>query len=154
MLSGNVVFVGTPSTSPFPRRGPDHGLCRLTFRPPRRMRGARIYDQAVTILDQQMAHIAKPRRLALGLAIQPGVRIGDRGMGVVAARLTMEIAFRVAAWSVRRVIPTVLAPKTFHRSPGVDQRAIHRKMLSRKQRLDRWIAHYRQQEPNRHIARH
>jgi hypothetical protein len=61
------------------------------------MGGACIDDQAMAIFDQQMPHIAKPRRLTFGLAIQPGVRVGGRGMGIVAARLAMEIAFSVAA---------------------------------------------------------
>ncbi len=67
----------------------------------------------------------------------------------IAACLTLKIALRVAPRSRRRLIRTVVATKTLYRGPGIDQRAIHRKMLNGKQARNRQIAHHGQQKANR-----
>lgn len=77
------------------RPGSDHFLNCLTFRPARRVRSADIDDQAMATFNEQMPHISKPRRLAFGFAIQPGIRIGGRGVGVL---------LPVSLWTLRSAL--------------------------------------------------
>ncbi len=62
-----------------------------------------IDDQAVAVLHQQMAHVAELGGLTLRLLIQPGIGIGGRSVGVVAAFLPAEIALGIAARGLRQV---------------------------------------------------
>jgi hypothetical protein len=54
-------------------------------------RGERIDDQAMAVLCKRMAHEAELRLLARPLAVQPGILVSDRGVGVVAALLAAEV---------------------------------------------------------------
>jgi hypothetical protein len=70
-------------------------------------------------------------------------------MRLVRTLLLMEVAFAVAS-RCGRLTRTVLGPEALHRRPGIDQRAIDRKMLARQQLL-----HLRQgQQCCQELARH
>ena len=57
-------------------------------------------NQAVAILHQGVADIAKVRSLLAALAVKLGLRISDRGMGGIGQFLSIEGALFVAAqWS-------------------------------------------------------
>src|SRR6267378_539323 len=72
-----------------------------------------------------VAHIAKLGLPSGCLAIKPAVRVAGTRMGVVLALLAMEVG------AVIIVAAAVLGAKTLLRSPGFDQRSVHRKMLVR-----------------------
>ena len=57
---------------------------------------AGIDQQAVAVLHQPMPHEAQLRLLALALAVEPGIRIGGRGMRLVRSLLAMEVCFGIA----------------------------------------------------------
>ena len=70
------------------------------------------------------------------LAVKPRLRIGRRGVRLIRALLTMEIRLTVPhSAGRRRVVRSVSRPKTLHRRPGFDQRAIDREMIRAKQAL-------------------
>jgi len=106
-----------------------------------------IDDEPVAVLHHQVPHMAEFCFLAGTLAKQPRVRVGGRRMRVILAFLTMEVALGIAAaaaFSSWR-FTLVLGHKTLHAGPGLDQRAVDRKMLARKQ-----LAHLRQVQDDRH----
>ena len=61
-----------------------------------------IDDQTVAVLHQEVTHVAEPGLLAAPLAQQPGIGIGGRGVGLVRALLTTEVALTVAPAASRR----------------------------------------------------
>ena len=75
-----------------------------------------------------MAHVAEPGLAAGGLAVQPAIGIAGEGMGIVFVGLAMKVGAIVA-------IAAVLGAEALVGSPGFDQRAVHREMLVRQQRL-------------------
>ena len=88
------------------------------------------HRQAVPVLHRGMAHIAELRLPPGGLAIKAAVGIAGAGVRVVLALLAMEVGAAVA------IATAVLGPEALLRSPRLDQRAVHRKMLVRQQRPD------------------
>src|SRR6201997_2733779 len=93
-------------------------------------RQAGVDQQAVAVLHQPMPDEAQLRLLAFTLAIEPGVRIGGRSMGVVRAFLAMEVRFGIAPAALRRWLARVaLGLDALHRGPGLDERAIHREVI-------------------------
>src|SRR6201997_5866707 len=99
---------------------------------PVRQRQAGVDQQAVTVLHQPMPDKAQLRLLAFTLAVEPGIRIGGRSMGVVRASLAMEVRFAIAPAALsRRLARAVLRLDALHRGPGLDQRAIDREVIAR-----------------------
>ena len=84
-----------------------------------------------TVRDVYLASVIGELRLAPGgLAVKTAVGIARARMGVVLARLAMEVRAAIV------VAAAVLGTKALLRSPGLDQRSIDRKMFVRQQRLD------------------
>ena len=113
--------------------------------------GCRVHHQAVAVLHHHMSHVAQLGGLPGRLLVQPGVGIGGRGVRLVAALLAVKIALAVATRR-RRLAAAVLRTEALHRRPGLDQRAVHREMLGREQRLDLRIGQDRRQEPAGDVA--
>lgn len=57
-----------------------------------------IDDEPVAVLHQGMAHLAQPAFPAIGLAVEPRIRIGCRGMCFVGALLAMKVPLAIAAY--------------------------------------------------------
>src|SRR6187455_3748846 len=51
----------------------------------------------VAVLHQHVGHEAQPTLATVGLAIEPGIGIGGRGMRLVRALFLVEVAFSVAS---------------------------------------------------------
>lgn len=104
----------------------------------RHPRGLSIDRQPVAVLHQDVPHVAQPGAGTWALAIQARVRIGGRGMGIVAAPGAAKIDFAIATaltvgWLIG--LDLRLGTKALHAAPCLDQRAIHREMLGRQQAL-------------------
>ncbi len=67
-----------------------------------RMGQAGFNHETVAVLHQGMAHIAQLGLLALALAVEAGIGIGDRDVRLVRALLAMEVHFGIAAYVRRR----------------------------------------------------
>src|SRR5262249_29080264 len=63
--------------------------------------------------------------LAFSPAVESGIGIGGRSMGVVRTFLAMEVRFGITPAALSRL-------DALHRGPGSDQRAIDGQMLARK----------------------
>src|SRR5688572_4240750 len=74
----------------------DHVQCRHPFGMPARQCQAGVDQETVAVLHQPMPDEAQLRLLAFALAVEPGIRIGGRSMGVVRAFLAMEVRFGIA----------------------------------------------------------
>ena len=79
------------------------------------------------------------------------IRVGDRDVCLVTALLTVKVTLTVAALR-RRVAAAILRTEALDRRPRLYQRAIHREMLAREQRLDLRIDQDGGQERARNIA--
>ena len=108
-------------------------------------------QQTVPVLHQGMADEGQLGLLASALAVEPGLGVGGRGVGVVAALLTVEMALAVAA-RPRRLAAAVLGPEALHGGPSLDQRAVDREVLVRQQRLDLRLVEHGTQELGRDLA--
>ena len=64
-------------------------------------------------------------------AVQPGIRIAGRGMGIVAALLPLEIGLGIARARPLGIWRFVLGAEAFLRSPCLPQRTVDREMLIR-----------------------
>jgi hypothetical protein len=81
-------------------------------------------QKAVAVLHQRMPHETELGLLARPLAVEPGLRIGGRGVRVVRSLLAVEIRLPVpAATSAGRFVG-ILPLEAFHRRPSFDQRAV------------------------------
>src|SRR6266851_9090366 len=98
------------------------------------------------VLHGGVAHIAKLGLSSGRLAIKPAVRVAGTRMSVVLALLAMEVG------AVIIVAAAVLGAKTLLRSPGFDQRSVHRKMLVRQQRPDLRMVQQSSHEACKHFA--
>ena len=74
----------------------DHVQRGHPFGVPVSQRQAGIDQQAVAVLHQPMPDEAQLRLLAFTLAVEPGIGIGGRNMGIVRAFLAMEVRFGIA----------------------------------------------------------
>ena len=79
-----------------------------------------------------MAEVGESALLAVALAVEPGIAVGGRGVGIVPALLATEVGVAVATASpiVATFVPW---PGALHRRPGFDQRAIDAEVLGRGQ---------------------
>ena len=107
--------------------------------------------RAVPATHQRVPHERQLGLLAAPLAVEPGIGVGGRGVGLVAARLAMEVLLAVAT-RVGRWGGAVLRPEALGAGPGFQQRAVHREMLGREQRLDLGLCQHRGQELQSHVA--
>jgi hypothetical protein len=113
-------------------------------------RQAGIDQQAVAVLHQPMPDEAQLRLLAFTLAVEPGIGIGGRSMGVVRALLAMEVRFGIAPPALRRRLArAVLRLDALHRGPGFDQRAIDREVIARQKLLHLGLRQHRREELGR-----
>lgn len=85
----------------------------------------------MTVLHQRMPHITEPRRLPVALLVEPRLRVARALVCVVGALLLMKAALSVAPRSIRAVVVPVLAAEALDRSPGLDQRPVHREVIRR-----------------------
>src|SRR4029450_7770715 len=125
-----VSLVGPELDAPAPRAAVEHGKRRFPFRRPGGARKRGIERKAVAVLHQDVPHEAQPALAAVGLAVEPRVGIGGRGVALVRALLLAEVALAVAPRPRRRA-RAVLRPEALHRRPGLDQRAVDREVLAR-----------------------
>src|SRR6516165_5288312 len=87
---------------------------------------------------------AQLRLLAFTLAVEPGIGIGGRSMGVVRAFLAVEVRFGIAPAAVRwRLARAILGLDALHRGPGLDQRTIDREVIARQKLLHLGLRHHR-----------
>ena len=87
------------------------------------------HGKPMPVLHDGVAHIGELRLPSGGLAVKTAVGIAGTRMRVVLTLLSMKVrtVFVAAA---------VLEAKALLRSPGLDQRSVHRKMLVRQQGFD------------------
>src|SRR3954467_7053843 len=97
-----VSLVGPERDAAAPRAAVEHGKRRLAFRRPGGARERGLDRKAVAVLHQDVPHEAQPALAAVGLAIEPRVRVGRRGMALVRALLLAEVALAVAPRPRRR----------------------------------------------------
>jgi len=98
------------------------------------------------VLHDGVAHIGEFGLSPGGLAVKTAVEIAGTRMRVVPALLAMEVCAAVF------VAAAVLGAKALLRSPGLDQRSVHRKMLVRQQRLDLRMVQKLAHELREHLA--
>src|SRR6516162_4529721 len=101
--------------------------------------------KSMPVLHQNVPQIGELGRLARPLAIQSRIGIIGRGVGLVAALLTVEVPFPIAARR-RRLAAAVRGAKALHAGPRLDQRAVDREMVVRQQGLDPLLVEYRRHE--------
>jgi len=75
----------------------DHDQRRVAFTMSVCMREAGFNHQAVPVSHQGMAHITELGLLALALAVEAGIGIGDRGMRFVGTLVPVKVHFGIAA---------------------------------------------------------
>ena len=79
-------------------------------------------DQAIAILDHDMAKVAQLGFLPMSLLIRPRLRAGLGFVRFVAPLLAVELAAILGTFPI-------LSLEAFLSSPGFDQRSIHRKVF-------------------------
>jgi hypothetical protein len=110
------------------------------------------HRQAISVLHQGMSHLAKLAPLALAVAIEPGVRIGRALVSLVGALLGPEVPCAIATTS-RRAAAAILRTEALHRSPRLEQRPVHRKVLVGEHPLDLGLPQQRRQKILSDLAR-
>jgi hypothetical protein len=100
-----------------------HGQCRLAFGAAAGWRDFYVHDQTVSVLHQDVAHVAQPGLVTLGFLVQPCFGVSGAGVGVVAALFALEVHLWVAP--LGRGAFVIFALEAFVRGPGVNQRAVH-----------------------------
>src|SRR3954469_6184600 len=108
-------------------------------------------DQALPVLHQRMPYETELCLLAPPLAVEPRVGVGGRGVRVVAAFLAVKVLLTVAA-RIGRWAGAVLRPEALGAGPRLQQRAVHREMLVRQQRLDLWLRQHGGEKLARNLA--
>jgi len=114
---------------------------------------AGIDQKTMAVLHQSVLHEAQLRLLALAFPVEPGVRVGRRGMRLVGPLLAMEVCIRIPAIaSGRRRARTVLRLDALHRRPGLDQRAVDGEVVGGQEPLDLGLRQDRAQELRGDVA--
>jgi len=99
----------------------DHGLGGFPFGMAIGRGDDRTGNESVAVIAQGVSHVAQLTG-GIALAVQPGVRVRARGVGVIAARLAFEVA--------AVVIVAIFAQETLVSRPGLDERAIDTEMFA------------------------
>lgn len=140
---GVVARIGAQGQAWLGRDVSDHLQRGVALRRPAGFGQAGVDDQPATVYHQGLADVAQVRRSALGVAVQPCIGIGSRGVGVVLAWLAAEvdawISVTFAAASVAAVASAgvVLAGnEALHQGPGRDERAIDGEVVVGQKRAD------------------
>ena len=107
------------------------------------MSQAGVDHQAVAVVHLHVPGIAEPGLFARPFPGQARFRIGGRLMSRIGASLTMKVDARVARIVGRGWLVIPFALETLVSGPGLDQRAVDRKMLVRKQSLGTRLLDYR-----------
>src|SRR6185503_14958483 len=129
----------------------DQLLRREPLGMPRGAGGDGADDQALPVLHQRMPYETELCLLAPPLAVEPRVGVGGRGVRVVAAFLAVKVLLTVAA-RIGRWAGAVLRPEALGAGPRLQQRAVHREMLVRQQRLDLWLRQHGGEKLARNLA--
>src|SRR6266566_1714470 len=128
-----IAFVGTECDPPLARNFLYHCYRGSRLGPAIGLGHLAIDRDTVAVLHQHMTRIAELGFLARTLACQPGLRVGGRLMGPVAASLAVKINRGVARVIGRSLTSTVLALEALVTGPRLDQRAVDGKVFSRQQ---------------------
>ena len=122
-----VTFVSA-QRHPMPARNPlHHRHRRLRFGPPASLGYAAVDHQPVAILHQHMAGVAELGFLAGTLARQPGLGVGRRLVGIVAALLAVKVDARIAGVVGRDLrVRLIFALKALLSGPRFNQGAVDR----------------------------
>src|SRR4029077_11141885 len=108
-------------------------------------------DESVAVLRQQVPVVTEFGFLPTAFARQKGVWIGGGFMCLVTALLPMEVhrrVTRILRWRILLILPL----KTLQARPGLDQRAVYRKMLVACQVLVTCLFDHFIQKLARHVA--
>ena len=89
--------------------------------------GLDIDQQAMAVVRQHVAQVARQCRRSMALAVQPRFGVALGFVGGVAARLAVPVLGRAS------FVRAVLAPHAFVAGPGLDERAVHAEVLARQQ---------------------
>ena len=103
---GIVGLVPTQCDASARRQILHHRDGRFTLRRPGGGGSGRIHNQGIAVLHQHMRHVAQLGGLPGRLLEQPGVRIGGRGVRLVAALLAVKVALAIAARCRRSPLPS------------------------------------------------
>ncbi len=125
-----IGLVGPQRDAAAPFAPVQHRKRGLAFGGAAGLRDATVHRQAVAVLHQDMADIAKPGRLTVSLLVEPRLGIGRAGMRLVGALLLVEVAFGVAARPLGVLVAPVLAAEALDRRPRLDQCPVHREMIA------------------------
>jgi len=106
---------------------------------------AAVYYQPIAVLHHGVADIAKPGMLAASLLVEECLGIGRALVGLVGPLLLMEVACRIAARTLRIIVP-ILAAKALDRCPRLNQRPVHREMIASDQPFHLELGQNRPQE--------
>ena len=121
----------------------EHADRRFAFAGAIGMRDDRADHEPRAVLHQYMPLVGKDRGRVVALPVQARLRIGRAGVGVIAARLAFPIRLRVAPAAIGRlVVRAIFRAKALLAGPGLNQRAVDREMLLRKQPLPVGLAHH------------
>jgi len=123
---------------------PFGGACRLGH--------PGVHYQPVTVLHQQVAHVAELGGRAFALSEQQRIRVGLRLMGVPAALLATEVHRGIATAAPSRRLLFILGTIALERGQGLDQRAIHAEVFFRQQIGGPGLLQYLGKELVRHLA--
>src|SRR5919202_2897179 len=121
MLSHIESLVRAQRDPAVARNPADHRLRGLPLGGAGGVCGFGVDDQAIAVFHEQVAHVTALGSLPPSLAIEPGIRIGGRGMRLIAPLLPAEVALAVAP-RAGRLVAALLGPEAFHAGPGLDQR--------------------------------
>src|SRR5579884_762713 len=132
-LLGVVRFVAAYGNTVLAKNFLHHCHCGLDLRASLGQGDARVNRQAVAVLHQYVARIAKLGFLARPFACQPCVGVGGRLVSVVAAPLTVEVNGGIARVIGRLLVRAVLALEAFVTGPGLNQSAVNCEVLTGEQ---------------------
>ena len=149
-----VVFVAPQRHTLSARALADHCQRRLPLRRTGRLGEARIHDQSMPVLHQDMTQEAQLGLLARRLLVQPGLRIGRRGVCGIRPSLASEIHTGIARIIRRRPGRGVALPlEALLARPGLDQRAVDREVLIGQQAMGLGLRQDLLEERRGHLAR-
>src|SRR5208337_1085316 len=134
-----------------------HDLCRhregrLGFGAAAGLSQPGVDHQAVAIVHLHVAGVTELGLFARPFAGQPCLGIGGRLVRGVGASLTMEVYARVTGIIGRDLLVLSFALETLVSGPGLDQRAVDRKMLIREEASGARLLEHRVEKALRYLA--
>src|ERR1019366_10030819 len=107
----------------------DHRNCRAPLGTSISWLHLKVDQDGVAILHQRVGRVTKLGLLARPLPGQQGLGVGGRLVGLIGAPLAVEVDARIAGVIRWLAWARVLALEALERSPRLDQRAVHGKVL-------------------------